>query len=100
MPFLAAKEHRGFSLIELLVVIAVIGLLAALLLPVLNRSTLRAQGVGCLNNTRQILLAWHFYAADNEDVLPPNEDNSKAGNWVSGAMNFQPTNVANYSVQF
>src|SRR5215470_11162504 len=96
MPGDAEKNLRAFTLIELLVVIAIIGLLAALLLPLLSRSKLRAQGIACLNNTRQLLFAWHLYAAENDDVLPPNEDNSKPGNWVSGAMNFRATNTANY----
>jgi prepilin-type N-terminal cleavage/methylation domain-containing protein/prepilin-type processing-associated H-X9-DG protein len=63
-------RHKGFTLIELLVVIAIIAILAALLLPALTRAKLKAQGIGCMNNTKQLALAWRLYAEDNRDSLP------------------------------
>jgi prepilin-type N-terminal cleavage/methylation domain-containing protein len=63
-------KARGFTLIELLVVVAVIAILAALLLPVLSRAKERAQMATDLGNTRQILLATHLYAGDENDFLP------------------------------
>jgi prepilin-type N-terminal cleavage/methylation domain-containing protein/prepilin-type processing-associated H-X9-DG protein len=60
---------RAFTLIELLVVVAVIALLAALLLPALSKGKAQAQGISCLNNTRQLQIAWHLYTLDNNDRL-------------------------------
>ncbi|HEU5070683.1 MAG TPA: prepilin-type N-terminal cleavage/methylation domain-containing protein [Verrucomicrobiae bacterium] len=70
-----AKERlavHAFSLIELLVVIAIMALLAALLLPALNRAKQKAWTVACLNNLKQLSVCWHQYAGDNEDVMVPN----------------------------
>jgi prepilin-type N-terminal cleavage/methylation domain-containing protein/prepilin-type processing-associated H-X9-DG protein len=65
-------HHAGFKLIELLVVIAIIAILAALLLPTLASARRKAQGIACINNQRQLLIAWRVYADDNGDVLVPN----------------------------
>ena len=88
-----ASRLRGFTLIEFLVVIAIIAILAALLLPALSRAKTAAQTTVCLNNLKQLQLAWLTYAHDHNDVLPPNSSYPNAlpdtPIWVEGVMLYE-----------
>jgi prepilin-type N-terminal cleavage/methylation domain-containing protein/prepilin-type processing-associated H-X9-DG protein len=92
LPDLNMRREYGFTLIELLVVIAIIGILAGLLLPVLARAKERALRLSCLNNQRQLGLAWEMYCGDANGRLPVNDvdlsistiPRSTTNSWVTG----------------
>lgn len=92
-----AKKNKGFTLIELLVVMAIIAILAAVLLPVLEGSKLRAQRAQCLGNLRQLQAAWLIYCNEYNDNLPNNPKlpaTNSGSAWVYGNMK-DPSEAAN-----
>jgi prepilin-type N-terminal cleavage/methylation domain-containing protein/prepilin-type processing-associated H-X9-DG protein len=95
-----SRTRDGFTLIELLVVIAIIAILAAILLPVLSAAQVRAQAAGCMNNCRELMLAWVQYYSDNNDHLVNNyqgafaageELNQTYRSWVNNIMTWDLT---------
>src|SRR5688572_9996629 len=101
------KTLTAFTLIELLVVIAVIAILAALLLPALSQSKITAQTAKCLNNHKQLQLAWQTYAHENDDKLVPNGQSASSPPttdlkywWAQGQLDYEPDNLENTDTRF
>ncbi len=102
MKSATSRNKGGFTLIELLVVIAIIAILAAMLLPSLSKAKLKAQGIQCMSNHRQLCYGWRMYAEDANDVLVYASTSGQSGNppdqyaWSGAHMDFLGSNRANW----
>jgi len=94
------EVRKGFTLIELLVVIAIIAILAGMLLPALSKSKTKAQGIQCMNNHRQLMLAWRMYAEESLDQLPyaycEGDAIKRKYAWVNGILDYDGNNASNW----
>jgi prepilin-type processing-associated H-X9-DG protein len=101
--------RQAFTLLELVVVLATITILAAMLMPAFAKTRRTGAGIQCLDNKKQLTLAWLMYSEDNHGALTPNENGGSGSgtgtvdltkNWANGWLNWIPDNTDNTNLHY
>src|SRR5262245_56217399 len=103
-------RYQGFTLLELVVLVGMVLLLVATLVPGLSKSGVTSNAMQCLNNNRQLCMAWRMYADDSADRLvyassiysAPDTSSNPPDRyaWTGAHMDFNPNNRANWDPTF
>jgi hypothetical protein len=97
----ASRCGRAFTLVELLVITLIVAFGVLMLVPALARTRVNSPAFQCLNNAKQLVMAWIMYADDNNGVLAPNSGYSSPAfgspgpAWVAGYLDFSNDNTDN-----
>lgn len=93
-------QRRAFTLVELLAVVAIVAIVASFLFPALSQAKGKAHSITCMNNQRQLAVAWSLYAQDNSDRLANNYgaaeikqllSRNQNVNWAGSVLNWELT---------
>ncbi|CAM2953888.1 DUF1559 domain-containing protein [Rariglobus hedericola] len=102
-PVVSARPRHAFTLVELLSVIAIVGILAAIILPVVGSMRNTARSTQCMSNLRQIGVAFNGYAADNRGLYPAprlmRQSDMPAGYTVANPPPLANRTLENWSVE-
>jgi prepilin-type N-terminal cleavage/methylation domain-containing protein len=96
MKKLNERKIGAFTLIELLVVIAIIAILASMLLPALARAKAKAQRISCVNNLKEVGLAYRIWSNDNGDRFPA-QQTVALGGWSDYVTGWAGPTIAPYT---
>jgi len=99
-PLWKGLESCAFTLTELVVLLALLGFLACMMAPAFAKTRPNNATVQCLQNLRQLGMAWRMYAEDNSGRLPPNVDGGSINDaWVGGWLDYTAS-TANTNINY